>query len=108
LHEIKGYGHREIANLLHCSIGNSKSQLHKAKERMRECLSLRHQPTRPLRNSRKRRGSMHRKNVSIARDFSRPCPGQAVQRDLTDPVLRATPTILVSGPSTQRFADRAV
>jgi RNA polymerase sigma-70 factor, ECF subfamily len=108
LHEIKGYGHREIANLLHCSIGNSKSQLHKAKERMRECLSLRHQPTRPLRNSRKRRGSMHRKNVSIARDFSRSCPGQAVQRDLTDPVLRATPTILVSGPSTQRFADRAV
>ena len=36
------------------------------------------------------------------------CPGQAVQRDLTDPVLRATPTILVSGPSTQRFADTAL
>jgi RNA polymerase sigma-70 factor (ECF subfamily) len=38
LHEIRGYGHREIARLLHCSIGNSKSQLHKAKERIRECL----------------------------------------------------------------------
>lgn len=38
LHEIKGYGHREIAKLLNCSIGNSKSQLHKAKQRIRECL----------------------------------------------------------------------
>lgn len=38
LHEIKGYGHREIAKLLKCSVGNSKSQLHKAKQRIRECL----------------------------------------------------------------------
>jgi RNA polymerase sigma-70 factor (ECF subfamily) len=43
LHEIGGYGHREIAKLLRCSIGNSKSQLHKAKQRIRECLvSRRH------------------------------------------------------------------
>ncbi len=43
LHEIGGYGHREIAKLLSCSIGNSKSQLHKAKQRIRECLvSRRH------------------------------------------------------------------
>jgi predicted RNA polymerase sigma factor len=43
LHEISGYGHREIARLLHCSVGNSKSQLHKAKQRIRECLiSKRH------------------------------------------------------------------
>jgi RNA polymerase sigma-70 factor, ECF subfamily len=41
LHEIGGYGHREIARLLRCSVGNSKSQLHKAKERMRECLASR-------------------------------------------------------------------
>jgi RNA polymerase sigma-70 factor, ECF subfamily len=38
LHEIKGYGHREIAKLLRCSVGNSKSQLHKAKQRIREFL----------------------------------------------------------------------
>jgi len=38
LHEIGGYGHREIAKLLSCSVGNSKSQLHKAKQRIRECL----------------------------------------------------------------------
>jgi len=38
LHEVKGYEHREIARLLRCSVGNSKSQLHKAKARMRELL----------------------------------------------------------------------
>jgi RNA polymerase sigma-70 factor, ECF subfamily len=38
LHEIGGYGHREIAKLLRCSVGNSKSQLHKAKQRIREAL----------------------------------------------------------------------
>ena len=31
LHEVEGYQHHEIAELLQCSIGNSKSQLHKAK-----------------------------------------------------------------------------
>lgn len=40
LHEVKGYEHHEIARLLHCSVGNSKSQLHKAKTRMRELLGL--------------------------------------------------------------------
>jgi RNA polymerase sigma-70 factor, ECF subfamily len=38
LHEIEGYQHQEIAALLHCSIGNSKSQLHKAKLKMRDLL----------------------------------------------------------------------
>lgn len=40
LHEVKGYEHHEIARLLKCSVGNSKSQLHKAKTRMRELLGL--------------------------------------------------------------------
>jgi RNA polymerase sigma-70 factor, ECF subfamily len=35
LHEVEGYQHREIAKLLGCSVGNSKSQLHKAKLRIR-------------------------------------------------------------------------
>jgi len=38
LHEVEGYQHREIAQLLRCSIGNSKSQLHKAKKTMRKLL----------------------------------------------------------------------
>jgi RNA polymerase sigma-70 factor, ECF subfamily len=39
LHEVEGYEHREIAEMLGCSIGTSKSQLHKAKLRMREILA---------------------------------------------------------------------
>ncbi len=38
LHEVEGYEHQEIAQLLDCSVGNSKSQLHKAKLRIRELL----------------------------------------------------------------------
>ena len=38
LHEVEGYQHHEIAKLLDCSIGNSKSQLHKAKLKMRDLL----------------------------------------------------------------------
>ena len=38
LHDVQGYEHKEIANLLGCSVGNSKSQLHKARKRLRELL----------------------------------------------------------------------
>ncbi len=38
LHEVGGYEHREIAQFLGCSVGNSKSQLHKARQRIRELL----------------------------------------------------------------------
>jgi len=38
LHEVQGYQHHEIARMLDCSVGNSKSQLHKAKMKMRDLL----------------------------------------------------------------------
>jgi len=38
LHDVFGYAHDEIAVALECSVGNSKSQLHKARERMRSLL----------------------------------------------------------------------
>lgn len=38
LHDLEGYAHREIAELTGRSVGNSKSQLHKARERLRELL----------------------------------------------------------------------
>ncbi len=38
LHEVEGYEHQEIAELFGCSVGNSKSQLHKAKLRIRQLL----------------------------------------------------------------------
>jgi RNA polymerase sigma-70 factor (ECF subfamily) len=39
LHEVEGYEHHEIAEQLSCSIGNSKSQLHKARLKMRKLLA---------------------------------------------------------------------
>jgi RNA polymerase sigma-70 factor (ECF subfamily) len=38
LHDVFGYEHHEIAAALECSVGNSKSQLHKARQRMRAML----------------------------------------------------------------------
>jgi RNA polymerase sigma-70 factor (ECF subfamily) len=38
LHDIEGYEHNEIASMLDCSIGNSKSQLHKARLKLRQAL----------------------------------------------------------------------
>ena len=38
LHDVEGYEHNEIASMLDCSIGNSKSQLHKARMRLRAAL----------------------------------------------------------------------
>ena len=38
LHDVEGYGHQEIASLLKCSVGNSKSQLHKARLKIRSFL----------------------------------------------------------------------
>jgi RNA polymerase sigma-70 factor (ECF subfamily) len=40
LHDVHGYEHREIAKILGCSVGNSKSQLHKARKRLRQELAL--------------------------------------------------------------------
>jgi len=39
LHDVEGYRHDEIASIAGCSVGNSKSQLHKARLRLREILS---------------------------------------------------------------------
>ena len=38
LHDIEGYEHEEISDMLDISIGTSKSQLHKARMRLRELL----------------------------------------------------------------------
>ena len=38
LHDVQGYEHSEIAKILGCSVGNSKSQLHKARKRLRKLL----------------------------------------------------------------------
>ena len=42
LHDVEGYEHEEISGLLNVSIGTSKSQLHKARMRLRDLLKHRH------------------------------------------------------------------
>jgi RNA polymerase sigma-70 factor (ECF subfamily) len=38
LHDLEGLSHEEIAEILGCRVGTSKSQLHKARQKMRELL----------------------------------------------------------------------
>jgi RNA polymerase sigma-70 factor (ECF subfamily) len=38
LHDVYGYNHNAIAKMRGCSVGNSKSQLHKARKRLRDDL----------------------------------------------------------------------
>jgi len=40
LHDVEGYEHNEIAEMLGFSVGNSKSQLHKARTRLRTMLNI--------------------------------------------------------------------
>jgi RNA polymerase sigma-70 factor (ECF subfamily) len=44
LHDIEGHEHEEIARMLGCSVGTSKSQLHKARMRLRELLRQQNPP----------------------------------------------------------------
>jgi RNA polymerase sigma-70 factor (ECF subfamily) len=48
LHDIEGYEHNEIAEMLGCSTGNSKSQLHKARMKLRSLLPSRQATERPM------------------------------------------------------------
>jgi RNA polymerase sigma-70 factor (ECF subfamily) len=44
LHDVSGFEHREIASMEGCSLGNSKSQLHKARRVLRSALSAKAGP----------------------------------------------------------------
>ena len=44
LHDVEGFEHNEIASMLDCSIGNSKSQLHKARLKLRDALRAQKHP----------------------------------------------------------------
>lgn len=69
LHEVNGYEHHEIAQLLRCSVGNSKSQLHKAKVRMRELLGL---------NKAEERSALSRVNAETAMQIDSTPPPRPV------------------------------
>ena len=44
LHDIEGYEHEEVARIMGCSVGTSKSQLHKARMKLRALLKRQHAP----------------------------------------------------------------
>ena len=44
LHDIEGYEHSEVAKILGCSLGTSKSQLHKARLKMRKLINEKANP----------------------------------------------------------------
>lgn len=52
LHDIHGYEHQEIADIFGCTTGNTKSQLHKARLRLRSVIGAPHDEA--LNGSRKR------------------------------------------------------
>ncbi len=44
LHDIEGFEHEEVARILGCSVGTSKSQLHKARLKLRKLLKTQANP----------------------------------------------------------------
>jgi len=111
LHEIGGYGHREIAKLLRCSVGNSKSQLHKAKQRIRECLVSRRQLARHLERAMK--DGLARRTAGLGE----PLPQERTCRSAARPAIQhATDSAsqenasasLMMAPAIQDLAETAV
>jgi RNA polymerase sigma-70 factor (ECF subfamily) len=69
LHEVEGYEHQEIARLLRCSVGNSKSQLHKARLKMRDMLFA---DGKVARDDRRAAGDARQADSRASRNLSRP------------------------------------
>src|SRR4029077_2057825 len=68
LHDVEGFEHHEIAKILGCSSGNSKSQLYKARLRLRELLQE------ALRSrAREKRQSTRRSPLSESQDHEFEC-----------------------------------
>ena len=44
LHDLEGYEHHQISEILGCAVGTSKSQLHKARFKLRRLLARRRKP----------------------------------------------------------------
>ena len=54
LHDLEGYEHEQIGKMLGCAVGTSKSQLHKARLRLRQLLTARHNTPQKLNSERAR------------------------------------------------------
>src|SRR3954462_6617555 len=54
LHDVEGHEHEEIARMLGCSVGTSKSQLHKARMKLRGLLKKKNPPKEQPRTRRRK------------------------------------------------------
>jgi RNA polymerase sigma-70 factor (ECF subfamily) len=87
LHDVHGFDHCEIASMLKCSAGNTKSQLHKARRVLRRALS-----TKAIPDARK---PVYRANASLGkrtlntRQMESTCPrgGPLLRTQLTERAL---------------------
>ena len=70
LHDIEGYKHEEIAQILGCTPGNSKSQTHKARIRLRELL---HKTVADSEREKASRGSLELSQAKFGRDYADAC-----------------------------------
>ena len=70
LHDIEGYKHEEIAQILGCTPGNSKSQTHKARIRLRELL---HKTVADSERKKASRGSLELSQAKFGRDYADAC-----------------------------------
>ncbi len=72
LHDVQGYEHNEIADIMGCSIGNSKSQLHKARMRLRDLLQEAvREKARADRRAAERRSRSHRGRRTMTAHLSK-------------------------------------
>ncbi len=90
LHEVEGYEHQEIAEMLGCTVGNSKSQLYKAKLRFRELLALSPEAKLAVRSAQ-----------PVAKKRARPKPGHWGRR-LGQPIV--LPPALIVSPLREQIA----
>lgn len=81
LHDVEGYDHREIASLLRCSTGNSKSQLHKARLKIREFL-LAQQQERQASPANVKANGVRSRNITAA---SQPATNSSRTRTISAP-----------------------
>lgn len=65
LHDVEGYDHGEIAELMHCSTGNSKSQLHKARLKIREFLMAQPAAAKPVQAWRRSKAARSRRALGV-------------------------------------------
>jgi RNA polymerase sigma-70 factor, ECF subfamily len=86
LYELQGYGHHEIAEIMNWSVGNSKSQLHKARRKLRARIqSCRIGPLAPdMSKEAKERQPVVRRQVPYAQlTWHTPLPHQLPEPSLT-------------------------